>query len=91
MDPPPQDELRQTIKAIDALGRLEARYEEDNAYNGRYNNYRQDPHPRQDHKDNEDNSAKHIKAETPTLDGVRNPQIYSDWVREMEHFFEWYE
>ena len=62
MDPPPQDELRQTIKAIDALGRLEARYEEDNAYNGRYNNYRQDPHPRQDHKDNEDNSAKHIKV-----------------------------
>ena len=80
MDPPLQDELRQAIVELTTrLGHLEARYDEDNAYNGRNNN-RHDPHPRQDHRDNEDNSVKHIKVEAPTFDGVRNPQVYNDWV-----------
>ena len=36
MDPPPQDELRQAIAELTArLGHLEARYDEDNAHNGR--------------------------------------------------------
>ena len=87
MDPPPQDELRQAITELTShLGHLEARYDEDNAHNGRNNN-RHGPHPRQDHRDNEDNSDKHIKVEAPTFDGVRNPQAYNDWVREMKHFF----
>ena len=91
MDPPSQDELRQAIaELIVHLGHLKARYDEDNAHNGRNNN-RHGPHPRQDHRDNEDNSAKHIKVEAPTFDGVRNPQVYNDWEGEMEHSFEWYE
>ena len=91
MDPPPQDELKQAIAELTArLGHLKARYDEENAHNGRNNN-RHGPHPRQDHRDNEDNSAKHIKVEAPTFVGVRNPQVYNDWVREMEHFFEWYD
>ena len=82
MDPPPQDELRQAIVELTArLGHLEARYDEDNANNGRNNN-RHGPHPRQDHRDNEDNSAKHVKVEAPTFDGVKNPQVYSDWVQD---------
>ena len=73
MDPPPQDELRQAIVELTArLGHLKARYGEDNAHNGRNNN-RHGLHPRQDHRDNEDNSAKHIKVEAPTFNGVRNP------------------
>ena len=49
MDPPPQDELRQAIAELTArLGHLEAKYDEENAHNGRNNN-RHDPHPRQDH------------------------------------------
>ena len=80
MDPPLQDELRQAIVELTArLGHLEARYDEENAHNGRNNN-RHGPHPRQDHRDNEDNSAKHIKVEAPTFDGVRNPRVYNDWV-----------
>ena len=91
MDPPPQDELIQAIAELSThLGHSEAKYDEDNAHNGRNNN-RHGPHPRQDHRDNEHNSAKHIKVEAHTFDGVRNPQVYNDWVREMEHFFEWYE
>ena len=63
MDPPLQDELRQAIVELTTrLGHLEARYDEENAHNGRNNN-RHGPHPRQDHRDNEDNSAKHIKVE----------------------------
>ena len=80
--PPPQDELRQAIAELTArLGHLEARYDEDNANNGRNNN-RHGPHPRQDHRDNEDNSAKHVKVEAPTFDGVKNPQVYNDWVQD---------
>ncbi|KAK9986070.1 hypothetical protein SO802_031021 [Lithocarpus litseifolius] len=92
MDPPPQDELRQAIAELTArLGHLEAMYDEANAQNGKNNN-RHGPHLRQDHRDNKDNSAKHIKVEALIFDGVRNPQVYNDWVREMEHFFfEWYE
>ena len=80
MDPPPQDELRQAIAELTAcLGHLEARYDEDNAHNGRNNN-RHGPRPRQDHRDNEDNSVKHIKVEAPTFDGVKNPRVYNDWM-----------
>ena len=53
-DPPPQDELRQVIAELTArLGHLKARYDEENAHNGRNNN-RHGPYPRQDHRDNED-------------------------------------
>ena len=49
MDPPPQDELRQAIAELTArLGHLEAKYDEENAHNGRNNN-RHGPHPWQDH------------------------------------------
>ena len=91
MDPPPQDELREAIAELTTrLGHLKARYDQDNAHNGRNNN-RHGPYPRQDHRDNEDNLTKHIKVEASTFDGVRNPQVYNDWVQQMEHFFEWYE
>ena len=46
MDPPPQDELRQAITELTArLEHLEARYDKDNAHNGRNNN-RHGPHAR---------------------------------------------
>nr|POF06192.1 hypothetical protein CFP56_27269 [Quercus suber] len=46
MDPPLQDELRQAIAELIArLGHIEARYDVDNAHNGRNNN-RHGPHPR---------------------------------------------
>ena len=78
MDPPPQDELRQAIAELTTrLGHLEARYDEDNTHN-RKNNNRHGPHPRQDHRDNEHNSIKHIKVEAHTFDGVRNSQVYND-------------
>ena len=39
MDPPPQDELRQAITELTShLGHLKARYDKDNAHNGRNNN-----------------------------------------------------
>ena len=80
--------MRKTLEEINVhLGHLEAGYEEYNAYNGRNNNYRQGPFNRQDHRNNEDKSAKHIKIEAPTFDGVRNPQVYNDWVQEMDHLF----
>lgn len=56
------------------LGSLEARYEEDNAYNGKNNNYRQGPYHRQDrHRDHDDKLTKHIIVEAPTFDGVECP------------------
>jgi len=56
------------------LGRLEARYEEDNAYNGRNNNYRQGPYHRQyHHRDHDDKLAKHIIVEAPIFDGEESP------------------
>ena len=75
MDPPTQDELRKTLEEINVrLGRLEDGYEEDNAYNGRNNNYRQGPYHRQDHhRDHDDKSAKHIIVEAPIFDGEESP------------------
>ena len=56
------------------LGHLEARYEKDNAYNGRNNSYRQGPYDRQDrHRDHDDKSAKHIIVKAPIFDGEESP------------------
>jgi hypothetical protein len=32
-----------------------------------------------------------VKIEAPTFDGRLNPKVFSDWMREMDHFFEWYD
>ena len=31
-----------------------------------------------------------IKVETPTFDGRHDPKAFTDWVREIDHFFEWH-
>ncbi|GFS42491.1 hypothetical protein Acr_00g0080110 [Actinidia rufa] len=31
-----------------------------------------------------------ISVEAPTFDGRLDPKAFTDWVREMDHFFEWY-
>ncbi|GFY80912.1 hypothetical protein Acr_01g0007210 [Actinidia rufa] len=31
-----------------------------------------------------------INVEAPTFDGRLDPKAFTDWIREMDHFFEWY-
>ncbi|GFY81029.1 fumarase 1 [Actinidia rufa] len=31
-----------------------------------------------------------INVEAPTFDGRLDPKAFNDWIREMDHFFEWY-
>ncbi|GFY97991.1 Sec20 family protein [Actinidia rufa] len=31
-----------------------------------------------------------INVEAPTFDGRLDPKVFTDWIREMDHFFEWY-
>ena len=31
-----------------------------------------------------------VKVEAPTFDGCLDPWVFTDWLRQMEHFFEWY-
>ena len=34
---------------------------------------------------------RNIKVEAPTFDGRLDPIVFTDWVREMDHFFEWHQ
>ena len=33
---------------------------------------------------------KDIKLEVPTFDGQLDPQIFLDWISDMDHYFDWY-
>ncbi|KAK8933568.1 hypothetical protein KSP39_PZI015465 [Platanthera zijinensis] len=39
----------------------------------------------------EDDIIRRIRIEVPTFDGHQDPGAFSDWLREMEHYFDWYE
>ena len=45
-----------------------------------------------DHRDfrEPEDRMTHIKIEAPTFDGSLDPWVFTDWLRQMEHFFEWY-
>ena len=38
----------------------------------------------------QDEGMKGVKVEAPTFDGCLHPWVFIDWLRQMEHFFEWY-
>jgi hypothetical protein len=45
-----------------------------------------------DHRDfrEPEDRMTHIKIEALTFDGSLDPWVFTDWLRQMEHFFEWY-
>ena len=42
-----------------------------------------------DHRDfrEPEDRMTHIKIEAPTFDGSLDPWVFTDWLRQMEHFF----
>jgi len=34
---------------------------------------------------------KNIKLKAPTFDGQLDPQIFLDWISDMDHYFDWYD
>eukprot|EP00268_Persea_americana_P024504 TRINITY_DN23914_c0_g4_i3.p1 TRINITY_DN23914_c0_g4~~TRINITY_DN23914_c0_g4_i3.p1 ORF type:complete len:415 (+),score=60.05 TRINITY_DN23914_c0_g4_i3:201-1445(+) len=34
---------------------------------------------------------KSVKIDAPTFDGRMDPQVFSDWLSDMDHYFKWYE
>ena len=34
---------------------------------------------------------KNIKLEAPTFDGQLDPQIFLDWISDIDHYFDWYD
>uniref|UniRef100_A0A2N9HIP4 Integrase catalytic domain-containing protein n=1 Tax=Fagus sylvatica TaxID=28930 RepID=A0A2N9HIP4_FAGSY len=44
-----------------------------------------------DFPDHDEKLMGRVKIEAPTFDGRLNPKVFSDWMREMDHFFEWYD
>ena len=41
-----------------------------------------------DFPDHDEKLMGRVKIEAPTFDGLLNPKVLSDWMREMDHFFE---
>uniref|UniRef100_A0A2N9G4P9 Reverse transcriptase n=1 Tax=Fagus sylvatica TaxID=28930 RepID=A0A2N9G4P9_FAGSY len=49
------------------------------------------PYRGQDHfHRDQDEGMRGVKVEAPTFDGCLDPWVFTDWLRQMEHFFEWY-
>ena len=40
--------------------------------------------------DNDETNLKQIKLEAPTFDGQLDPQVFLDWISDMDHYFNWY-
>ncbi|XP_038985543.1 uncharacterized protein LOC120111737 [Phoenix dactylifera] len=41
-------------------------------------------------RDPDEDIMRGIRIEAPTFDGRLDPKVFSDWLHEMDHFFEWY-
>ena len=49
------------------------------------------PYRGQDHfHRDQDEGMKGVKVEAPTFDGCLDPWVFTNWLHQMEHFFEWY-
>jgi len=53
------------------------------------------PEPHQPRINNQNNFArekfKNIKLEAPTFDGQLDPQIFLNWISDMNYYFDWYD
>lgn len=38
-----------------------------------------------------DDITRRIRIGTPTFDGHQDPKAFSDWLQEIDHYFEWYD
>jgi len=41
-------------------------------------------------RDDDDEIVCRIKIEPPTFDGVYDPKVFSDWLADMNYYFDWY-
>ena len=49
-------------------------------------------HPKNsDQNDFAEANFKNIKLETSTFDGQLDPQIFLDWISDVDHYFDWYD
>jgi len=41
-------------------------------------------------RDGEDNIIHKIKINPPTFDGINDPKIFSNWMTDLDYYFDWY-
>jgi len=41
-------------------------------------------------RDGEDDIIRRIKIDPPTSNGIFDPNIFSDWIADLDHYFNWY-
>ena len=49
--------------------------------------------PRQSFKieqDRDEHIVRNIKINAPSFDGILKPQLFFDWMKEMDRYFKWY-
>jgi len=39
---------------------------------------------------NEDDIIRKIKIDPPTFNGILNPKIFSNWMADLDYYFDWY-
>lgn len=44
-----------------------------------------------DHIDHDDIVIRSVRVDSLTFDGCLDPEVFLDWVSNMDHYFEWYE
>jgi len=42
------------------------------------------------HRDGEDDIICRIKIDPPTFNGILNPKFFSDWIADLDYYFDWY-
>jgi len=45
---------------------------------------------RHQHYNRKDDVTRKVKIEAPTFDGTYDPRVFSDWLEDTDHYFDWY-